>query len=53
MKPNESTGEYAPDRHRRTDSETNDSDGPDHDVPVEEQLTDRQRELVGHDGGGE
>jgi len=28
-------------------------DGPDHDVPVEEQLTARQRELVGRDGGGE
>jgi len=28
-------------------------DGPDHDVPVEEQLTERQRELVGRDGGDE
>jgi len=27
--------------------------GPDHDVPVEEQLTERQRELVGRDGDGE
>jgi hypothetical protein len=26
--------------------------GPDHDVPVAEQLTERQRELVGRDGGG-
>jgi len=26
-------------------------DNPDHDVPVEEQLTERQRELVGRDGG--
>jgi len=53
MQPNDSTGRYAPDRDRRTDSETtDDSDGPDHDVPVEEQLTERQRELVGRDGGG-
>jgi len=28
-------------------------DGPDHDVPVDAQLTARQRELVGRDGGGE
>jgi len=26
-------------------------DSPDHDVPVAEQLTERQRELVGRDGG--
>jgi len=51
MKPNESTGGYAPDRQDSTDSATNDTD-PDHDVPVAEQLTERQRELVGRDGGG-
>jgi hypothetical protein len=52
MKANESAGEYAPDRHTSTDSETTDDD-PDHEVPVAEQLTDRQRELVGRDGGGD
>jgi len=53
MQSNESSRDKVPARHRRTDSETNDSDGPDHDVPVEEQLTERQRELVGRDGGGD
>jgi len=53
MQSNESSRDKVPARHRGTDSETNDSDGPDHDVPVEEQLTERQRELVGRDGGGE
>jgi len=51
MQANESIRDKVPDRHRRTGSETNDS-GPDHDVPVAEQLTERQRELVGRDGGG-
>jgi len=51
MQANESTGGYAPDRQDSTDSATNGS-GPDHDVPVAEQLTERQRELVGRDGGG-
>jgi len=50
MKANESTGEYAPDRHRRTDRRITDDD-PDHDVPVAEQLTERQLKLVGRDGG--
>jgi len=27
-------------------------DSPDHDVPVAEQLTERQLKLVGRDGGG-
>jgi hypothetical protein len=52
MQSNESTGGYAPDRQDSTDGETNDGDEPDHDVPVGEQLTARQRELVGRDGGG-
>jgi len=51
MKANESTGELDPDRHRGTDRRTTDDD-PDHETPVAEQLTDRQRELVGRDGGG-
>jgi len=38
---------YRIERERVTDG------GPDHDVPVNEQLTARQRELVGRDGGGE
>jgi len=54
MQSNESSRDKVPARHRRTDSETtDDSDGPDHDVPVEKQLTERQRELVGRDGGGD
>ena len=52
MKPSESTGRYNPARQESTDSATNDS-GPDHDVPVEEQLTERQPDLVGRDGGGD
>jgi hypothetical protein len=51
MKPNESTRDNDLDRHRSTDAKTNDN-GPDHDVPVAEQLTERQRDLVGRDGGG-
>jgi len=40
MKSNESNRDKVPDRHRRTASETNDSDGPDHvdEVVVEEDL---------------
>jgi hypothetical protein len=45
---------HEPRRTESIDSEINDdSDDPDHDVPVDEQLTERQRELVGRDGGGE
>jgi hypothetical protein len=51
MKPNESSRDKVPDRQDSTDSATNDS-GPDHDVPVAEQLTEAQLELVGRDGGG-
>lgn len=49
MKANESAGEYAPDRQESTERQID--DGPDHEVPVNEQLTDRQLELVGRDGG--
>jgi len=52
MQSNESTRDNDLDRHRSTDAKTNDN-GPDHDVPVAEQLTERQRELVGRDGGGD
>jgi len=53
MQSNESNRDKVPDRHRGTDSKTNGSDEPDHDVPVAEQLTERQRKLVGRDGGGD
>jgi hypothetical protein len=49
MKANESTGEYAPDRQESTERQIDDD--PDHDVPVAEQLTERQLKLVGRDGG--
>jgi len=51
MQSNESNRDKVPDRQDSTDSATNDS-GPDHDVPVAEQLTEAQLELVGRDGGG-
>jgi len=49
MKPNESTGRDGPDRQESTERQIDDD--PDHEVPVNEQLTDRQLELVGRDGG--
>jgi hypothetical protein len=52
MQPNESNRGYDPARQERIERQTDD-DSPDHDVPVEEQLTEAQRELVGRDGGGD
>jgi len=52
MQSNESSREYDPDRHRGTDRRITDDD-PDHETPVNEQLTDRQLELVGRDGGAD
>ena len=51
MQLNESSRDKVPDRQDSTDSATNDN-SPDHDVPVAEQLTEAQLELVGRDGGG-
>ncbi len=53
MQENESSRDKVPDRQESTDRRTTNDIGPDHDVPVAEQLTERQRELVGRDGGAD